>query len=133
MRLARFLFVSTATVLAMTAGAAAQDYMADPIYDSPMFNFEGFYAGVQAGGASLPGPGIVGSVGDVAGVNFTLIDGILAALEFQGDGFFNGAGYVGYDALLLARVGTYLTQDMMVSAALGAGLVDGADAPRRGP
>jgi len=120
---------SVLLALVATAGASAAnaaDYGLDPIYDSPMFNFEGFYAGVQGGGAVLTGPGVVGVVGVVAGANFSLTDAVLAGLEFQGEGVFNGTGYLGLNALLLGRVGTYLTQDIMVYGAVGGGVVNNA-------
>ncbi len=115
-----------AAVAVCTVPASAQSFVADPIYDSPLFNFEGFYAGVQAGGALLSGPGIVGVAGVVAGANFSLTDSLLAGLEFQGEGIFNGSSYLGWNALLLGRVGSYLTQDIMAYGALGIGVVNSA-------
>lgn len=117
-----------AILLAAPVFAAEPTFMADPIYDSPLFNFEGFYIGAQAGGAILAVPGTVGVVGLVAGANFALSDALIAGLEFQGEALFNGAGFVGADALLLARAGTYVTQDMLAYGALGAGMVAGAGA-----
>lgn len=124
----RLLAIAAASALALTAAARADDFMPDPIYGSPMFDFEGFYAGVLAGGATLPGPGLVGSAGLVAGANFTLSESFLAGLEFQGEGLFNGGGVVGWNGLVLGHFGGYLTQDLMAYAAVGAGLVDNGGA-----
>lgn len=43
----------------MTSGAHAADLLmpANQIYDSPLFNFEGFYVGGTAGLGAFPGPG----------------------------------------------------------------------------
>jgi outer membrane immunogenic protein len=111
---------------ALAGGAAAQSsgFMADPIYNSPLFNFEGFYAGVQGGAAWLAAPGVVGTVAAVAGVNFAINDAMLAGIEFQGGASINGTGVTGVDAMLLAHLGGYLTNDLMAYAALGGGLVN---------
>jgi outer membrane immunogenic protein len=125
MRVTHSLLFGLAAACTIASAAHAQDFPADPIYDSPLFNFEGFYAGAQLGGAALPGPGIVGSVGAVAGANFTLTDAFVAGLEFQGDMLFNGAGYAGLDALLLGHFGGYVGQDLMVYGAAGFGALNG--------
>lgn len=114
------------TAAAAATGAAAQNFATDPIYDSPLFNFEGFYAGVQLGGANVPGPGFVWTAGVVAGVNFALNQAILGGLEFQGGASFNGTGMTGADVLLLGHVGGYVTDQLMVYGALGAGWVNSA-------
>lgn len=124
MRPLRAFAIAAACGLALTGAARAADFLPDPIYNSPMFNFEGFYAGVTGGGATLPGPGIVGTVGVAAGANFSLSEAILAGLEFQGEGMFNGAGWVGWNGLLLAHVGGFLTQDLMIYGAAGGGLIN---------
>lgn len=116
-----------AAPLATAASAQSQGYGADPIYNSPLFNFEGFYAGVQGGAAWLFGPGTVSwTAAGVAGVNFALSEALLAGLEFQGGATFGGAGVTGADILLLGHVGGYLTNDLMIYGALGGGLVNGA-------
>ena len=64
MRVPRALVAAVpAALLAVTAHAAGPGpgFMPDPVYSSPLFTFEGFYAGVQGGGAVLSGPGVVGS------------------------------------------------------------------------
>jgi outer membrane immunogenic protein len=127
MRQLRALVIAALATAACATGAAAQSqgFAPDPIYNSPLFNFEGFYAGAQGGAAWLPGPGIVGTVAGVAGVNFALNDAMLAGLEFQGGASINGTGVTGIDVLLLGHVGTYLTNDLMAYGAAGGGLVNG--------
>jgi outer membrane immunogenic protein len=128
MRLSRSLLAGIAVAGFMASGAQGADLMVrglDPIYDSPLFNFEGFYVGGTLGAGVFSGPGLVGSVGVVAGANFALTDAILAGLEFQGDAFWNGGGFVGYDALLLGKVGSYLSDSVMIYGAAGGGVVGG--------
>lgn len=118
--------VAAAGVLA--TGAEAADALAggvDAIYDSPLFNFEGFYVGAALGAGAFPGPGIVGTVGGVAGANFALTDAFLAGVEFQGDALWNGAGFIGFDALFLGKLGGYLSDDMIVYGTAGGGWVAG--------
>lgn len=122
-----------AVFLAMAAAVQAADpgFMpdagyVDPIYESPLFNFEGFYAGALVGAGWYTAPtGIVGSVGVVAGANFGLTDSMLVGAEFQADAFFNGGGFNSYDALFKGHLGTYLTDSSIVYGALGAGLSQG--------
>lgn len=113
----------------MATGAQAADLMinpgpADPIYSSSMFNFEGFYVGGTAG--VITGP--TGSVGIVAGANFALNDAILLGAEFQGDALWNGGGFTGYDALLMGKLGFYLSDSAMIYGTGGGGLVNGTNA-----
>jgi outer membrane immunogenic protein len=125
-RLRSLAFATLASAAAVSGvGAQSQGFMADPIYDSQLFNFEGFYAGAQGGAAWLAGPGIVGTVAGVAGVNFALNDAMLAGLEFQGGASFNAGGITGIDVLLLGHVGGYLTNDLMAYGAVGGGLANG--------
>jgi outer membrane immunogenic protein len=104
----------------MAGGAGA----VDSIYDSPLFNFEGFYAGIQGGAGLVPGPGFVGTASAVAGVNFALSDALLAGIEFQGGADFNGTGLTGADALGMVHLGTYLTEQLMAYGTVGGGLVN---------
>lgn len=128
----RSLLVGLAATAMMTTAAAAADWMsaggADPIYDSGLFNFEGFYVGGTAGVASLPAPGMVGTVGGVAGANFVLTDALIAGVEFQGDTLWNGSGFVGFDTLFLGKLGGYVMDNMVAYATAGGGLVDGSGA-----
>lgn len=129
MKLTRTLLVGAAMVTAMATGAQAADLLVgglDPVYDSPMFNFEGFYVGGTVGAGAFPPTGWVGTVGVVAGANFALMDSVLAGLEFQGDTLWNAGGFAGFDALLLGKLGMMLSDDMMVYGTGGGGWVAGA-------
>ncbi len=88
----------------------------DPVYSSPLFNFEGFYV---SGTASwhFPAPSVVGTLGVVVGANFAVNDAILAGVEFQGDTLWNSAGFQGFDAVFLGKLGAYLSDDMIFTAA----------------
>lgn len=126
MKLTRLLLAGLAAA-ALTSAAKGADLAVgglDPIYDSPLFNFEGFYIGVTGGAAGFPVTGLVGTVGAVAGANFAVVDGVLAGVEFQGDTLWNGAGFQGFDALFLGKLGGYLSDDMMVYGAAGGGWAD---------
>lgn len=98
---------------------------ADTIYQSPMFNFEGFYTGVTAGIGKVPGDGGVGQIGVVAGSNFALTESLLAGVEFQGNLNWNDDGIAGGDALFLGRGGGYLAQETLLYGTAGAGWVNG--------
>jgi outer membrane immunogenic protein len=128
MRIIRSLVLGVAVAGLAAASAQAAEPLfggADPIYSSSLFNFEGFYVGATLGAGTFPGPGIVGTVGVVAGANFALTDGILTGVEFQGDALWNGSGFVGFDALLLGKIGGYLSNDMVVYGTGGGGWADG--------
>jgi outer membrane immunogenic protein len=130
--IARSLMLGVAAAALMVSGAQAADLIvqppaADPIYESPLFNFEGFYAGVQGGGYFYNGGGN-GLVGVVAGANFAVSDAILAGLEFQGDAIYENSNTWTYDALLLAHLGAVVTDQVLVYAAAGVGSVDGQSA-----
>ncbi len=128
MRNIRSLLLGVAAAGILANGAQAADLLvngADPIYDSQLFNFEGFYVGATLGAGTFPAPGVVGVVGAVAGANFALTDAFLAGVEFQGDVLWNGSGFVGFDALFLGKFGGYLSDDMVVYGTGGGGLVDG--------
>jgi outer membrane immunogenic protein len=122
------LLLGLAAVALLAPGAQAADFAyrgggADPIFNSPLFNFEGFYIGATAGAGAFPAPGVAGTVGVVAGANFEVTDAIIVGGEFQGDALWNGGGFVGFDALFLAKVGGYLTDDMLLYGSAGGGLV----------
>jgi outer membrane immunogenic protein len=126
MRLAHTLLAGVALAVSMAGTAAAADLLVtpDPIYDSPLFDFEGLYVGGSAGGA-LSGT-LSGVVGGVVGANFAITDGIIVGAEFQGDTYWNGGGFAGYDALGLARVGGFLADNTMIYGDLGGGVMNGA-------
>jgi len=84
-------------------------------------SFEGFYAGVFAGGKF--NPAAVTNIGGAAGVNFAVTDSILAGVEMQGSATL--AATPTYDALMLGRVGYEVNDDIMVYGAAGGGLIDG--------
>jgi opacity protein-like surface antigen len=126
MKLALTLLAGAAFALAAASSAGAADLLkpvpADPIYSSPLFNFDGFYVGGTAGLASYANTGY-GSVGVVVGSNFAVTDGIVIGGEFQGDIYFNG-GISAFDALALGRVGGFIADNIMLYGEAGAGIVD---------
>lgn len=126
MTIARSLTLGLAAAALMVSGAQAADLLqpADPVYSSPLFNFEGFYAGVTGGGALASGTPY-GTLGVVVGSNFAISDGIIGGVEFQGDLYYNG-GFAGYDALALGRLGGFLSDNTMAYGELGVGLVNSA-------
>ena len=82
MGIKRILVAGVVAAGAMVSTAQAADLLVgglDPVYNSPLFNFEGFYVGGTAGAGAFPGPGLVGTVGVVAGANFAVSDAILPA------------------------------------------------------
>ncbi len=113
----------------LATGAQAADLVSfrpsspTSFYSDPVgFAFDGFYAGVQ-GGAVLAGGGIGGTIGGLAGVNFAVGDMFYIGGEAQASAWFTGAGFAGYDVLGLARLGVSLTENTMIYAAGGGGLV----------
>ena len=125
MKLAHALLAGAALAVSMASAAQAADLLkpADPIYSSPLFNFEGLYLGASAGGA-VNGT-LFGTLGVVVGANFAVTDGILAGVEFQGDTYWNGGGYAAYDALALGRIGGFVSDNALLYGDLGAGVVNG--------
>lgn len=121
MKLAHSLLAGAALAVSMASMANAADLLkpADPVYSSPLFNFEGFYVGGTAGGALSSGTGY-GTLGVVVGANFAVSDGIMAGVEFQGDAYYNG-GFTAYDALALGRVGGFVADNTMIYGDVGAG------------
>lgn len=120
------MLAAAAAALFSTATQAADLLMpADQIYDSALFDFEGFYVGGTAGLGAFPGPGGNGMLGVVVGANFEITDAILTGVEFQGDTVWNGAGFYGFNALFLGKLGGYLTDDLMVYGTAGGGWITG--------
>ena len=114
--------------LAVSFGTAAQaaDMLqpADPIYNSPLFNFEGFYVGGTAG---VTGSNTVyGNLGVVVGNNFQVTDGIIIGPEFQGDVYWTGNGWTAYDALAFGRIGGFITDNILLTGDAGLGFLNGA-------
>ena len=124
MKLAHTLLAGAALAVLTASAASAADLLTpvDPIYSSPLFDFEGLYIGATGGGA-FTGAGY-GTLGVVVGANFAVTDGIIAGVEFQGDTYWNGAGYAAYDALALGRVGGFISDNAMLYGDLGAGFVN---------
>ncbi len=124
MKLAHSLLAGTALAVLLSAPASAADLLGplDPIYSSPLFNFEGLYVGIQGGGAMASGTPY-GVLGVVVGSNFAITSGIIAGLEVQGDAYYNG-GFTAYDALALGRLGGFLSDNTMVYGQLGAGFTN---------
>jgi outer membrane immunogenic protein len=128
MKLSRLLFAGALAACFTVTGARAADLLIngpDPIFNSPLFNFEGFYIGGTLGAGSFPVSGGAGTVGVVVGANFALNDAILAGVEFQGDALWNGGGFIGFNSLFLGKLGAYLSNDMVIYGTGGAGFVDG--------
>ena len=128
MNYAHSLLAGAALAVSMASAASAADLLkpADPIYSSPLFNFEGLYIVGTAGGALSSGIGY-GTVGVVVGANFAVSDGIMAGVEFQGDAYWNG-GFTAYDALAFGRVGGFVADNTMLYGDVGAGFLNGSAA-----
>lgn len=125
MHLALKILAGAALAVSLATAASAADLLTpvDPIYESPLFNFEGLYIGGTAGGALSSGTPY-GTLGIVVGANFAVTDGIIAGVEFQGDTYWSG-GFTAYDALALGRIGGFVSDNTMIYADLGAGVLAG--------
>jgi opacity protein-like surface antigen len=125
MKFAHTLLAGAALAVLTASAASAADLLTpvDPIYSSPLFDFEGLYIGATGGGA-FTGAGY-GTLGVVVGANFAVTDGIIAGVEFQGDTYWNGGGYAAYDALALGRIGGFVSDNAMLYGDLGAGVLNG--------
>jgi outer membrane immunogenic protein len=126
---ARTLALATALVGLGIPAASAADFWGGnsglgSVLPSPYFNFEGFYLGGTLGAGSLGDSGTFGTVGIVAGNNFDVNDAIIAGAELQADLLYNGNGLIGFDTLLLAKLGGYVTENAVLYGAAGAGWVD---------
>lgn len=125
MKLAHTILAGAALAVAFASSAEAADLLqgpADPIYSSPLFNFEGLYVGVT-GGVAANGT-LMGTVGGVVGANFAITDGIIGGVEFQGDAYWGGGGFTSYDALALGRIGGFVSDNTMIYGELGGGVTD---------
>ena len=100
----------------------APDYSAPPSYNPAAFNFDGFYLGAQGGG--VVGGFQAGSIGVVAGSNFTVSDPVIAGIEFQADALLRGTGNT-YDFYALGRLGVLVSSDLMAYAEAGPGWTAG--------
>ena len=126
MKLAQKLLAGAALAVALGSAAQAADMLqpADPIYNSPLFNFEGFYVGGDAGitGSNT----LYGNVGVLVGNNFQVTDGIIIGPEFQGDVYWTGNGLTAYDALAFGRVGGFISDNVLLTGDVGLGFLNGA-------
>lgn len=121
----RSLLLGAAAAGALVSGAQAADLTVvqpSPVYeDVSAFSFEGFYAGVTAGGIGVQGGGSAGSLGIVAGANFAVTDGVLAGVEFQADALYHSGGFNSADFLALGHLGAVVADNVQIYAALGGG------------
>jgi outer membrane immunogenic protein len=126
----RSLLLGSAAALALVSGAQAADLLVvqpSPVYeDVSAFSFEGFYAGVTAGGIAVSGGGSAGSIGIVAGANFLVSDAILAGVEFQADALYYAGAFNASDFLILGHIGAVVSDNVQVYAALGGGVINDA-------
>ncbi len=126
MKLAHKLLAGAALAVLLSTAAQAADLLqpADPIYNSPLFNFEGFYVGGTGG---LTGSNtLYGNVGAVVGDNFQITDGIIIGPEFQADVYWTGSGLTAYDFLALGRVGGFVSDNTLLTGDVGVGFLNGA-------
>ena len=121
MKIAHFVLAGAAVAVSIASAHAADLLKPDPIYDSPLFNFEGLYIGGSVGGALTTS--LYGTAGVIVGSNFQVTDGIIVGGEFQGDVYFNG-GLAAYDALALGRVGGFISDNTMIYGDVGLGIVN---------
>jgi outer membrane immunogenic protein len=132
----RSLSLGVAAAALLSSGAMAADLFIPttpaPIYEAAGFSWDGLYAGVEAGGLFTNGlnNGAAhdsrGLIGGVVGVNFTVADPIIVGIELQGDYVFAANNTANDDAglfLALARVGAVVTDQVLVYAAGGFGVV----------
>jgi opacity protein-like surface antigen len=125
MTFSKRLLASLVAVTCLSSAVQAADLLtaASPMYDSAMFGFEGLYLGGTAGLGSFPGPDGSGLVGVVIGANFEVTEAILTGLEFQVYALWNSSGFYGMNALLLGKLGGYLSDDMIIYGTAGGGWV----------
>lgn len=128
MKLAHKLLAGAALAVSFGSAAQAADLLkpADPIYSSPLFDFEGFYVGGSVGvtGSNT----LYGNVGGIVGDNFQVTDGIIIGPEFQADVYWTGAGLTAYDALAFGRVGGFVSDNTLLTGDVGVGFVNGTPA-----
>lgn len=115
--------------LAIVASAAAQaadliiPTTPQPIMESYGFDWNGFYAGVRAGGSFVDGFDTQGLIGAAAGVNFIVADPILLGVEVTGDYLFENDDFDSYGEFFVnGRVGAVLTDSVLVYALGGVGI-----------
>jgi len=128
----RSLSLGVAATALLVGGAQAADLIIpttpEPIYEAAGFDWDGLYAGVQAGGFFADddafGDETYGVVGGHVGVNFTVADPIILGAELQGNYIWNSDEDVSAgEFLALGRVGAVVTDSVLVYAAGGVGTV----------
>ncbi len=117
MKLIGKLLFSISALTIMSASAMAQSL------NYSLSQFEGFYVGAY-GGARLD-PANKWSAGGIAGANFVVTDYLLVGLEAQA-GAIDIGGSLTYDGLMIGKLGYEVSDNIMVYAAGGSGLIDGA-------
>lgn len=120
MQLRALLLGLTAAGLACGSASAFDVWQPNPAtaYNPAAFNFDGFYLGAQGGG--VIGGFSAGSIGVVAGSNFTITDPVVAGLEFQANALFGGPT-TDYDFFVLGRLGVVVTPDLLAYGEIGPG------------
>ncbi|HEY4202236.1 MAG TPA: outer membrane beta-barrel protein [Devosiaceae bacterium] len=126
------LLAGVAAATLMVSGAQAADLLLPtttpaPVYDASVFGFDGFYAGLSAGGLFAEDDGRAGSIGVVAGYNFTVSDPIVLGVEGQLDALYYDGEFNAYDALILGRIGVLASDQVLVYAAAGIGTLGNDD------
>lgn len=135
------LLAGVAGAALLASGAQAADLIlpttpAPIVYNDAVFDFEGFYLGVQGG---LVNPNIEGSsgfglVGIVAGANFAVTDAVLAGAEVQINGYFgddpldttdSNNGFYAYDILAQGKLGFLVTDSVFAYGLAGVGVAKG--------
>lgn len=123
-----FVLAAAFVGLAVPAASAADFWGGDSglgsVLPSPYFQFEGFYLGGTLGAGTLGESDPFGTVGVVVGNNFDVNDMLLAGAEIQADILYNGNGLIGFDTLLLAKLGGYVSENAVLYGTAGAGWVE---------
>jgi opacity protein-like surface antigen len=97
--------------------------IADPIYDSPLFSFEGAYFGGYLGAGFAGNPvDTYGVGGGYVGVNFMISESFLAGIELQG-GVWGNQNDFGFDGHILGRAGVVVGDSVLIYGAGGIGVV----------
>ncbi len=115
---------AVSVALLSTTSAFAADLIIpttpQPIIESAGFDWEGLYAGVQAGGQFYPGLSY-GLVGAHVGVNFIVADPVLLGLEGTAEYIWNnGAGFGEF--FINGRLGVVATDSVLLYALAGTGV-----------
>lgn len=130
----RSLTLGVAAVALSASGAMAADLFVpttpEPIIvTEPGFDWEGLYAGVEAGGffyddGDAATEDTYGVIGGVVGANFIPVDPFLVGVEVQADYIWGADADAGL-ILALLRAGAVVTDQVVVYAAGGVGSIFG--------